>query len=88
MVSSYEPYKLDSDLPGVNSAATVEEAIRDADLLMLLVGHRELKELDPAKLKGLTRAQWAIDTVGGWETQTWEMAGFKFIRLGVGNPNL
>ena len=88
IVHSYEPYKLDTDILGVNSATTVEAAIRDADVLLLLVGHRELKELDPVWVKGLTPGRLAIDTVCGWNEQIWTEAGYKFIRLGVGRQDL
>jgi UDP-N-acetyl-D-mannosaminuronic acid dehydrogenase len=88
IVHSYEPYKLDANIPGVKSVASVEEAIREADALLLLVGHRELKELVPVRLQGLTTARWAIDTVGGWNKQPWIKAGFKLIRLGVGKQDL
>jgi UDP-N-acetyl-D-mannosaminuronic acid dehydrogenase len=84
IVHSYEPYNLDADISGVNSVPSVEEAVRDADVLLLLVGHHELKELDPVRLQGLTPARWAVDTVGGWKEQTWAKAGFRLIRLGVG----
>jgi UDP-N-acetyl-D-mannosaminuronic acid dehydrogenase len=84
IIHSYEPYKLDADIPGVKSVATVEDAIRDAELLLLLVGHREFMELDPIRLQGLTKTRWAVDTVGGWKEQSWTEAGFKLIRLGVG----
>ena len=83
-VRAYEPYKLDADIPGVSSVATLEDAIGDADLLLLLVGHRELKELDPRRMMELTPARLAVDTVGGWDGQAWTKAGFKVIRLGVG----
>jgi UDP-N-acetyl-D-mannosaminuronic acid dehydrogenase len=88
IVHGYEPYKLDADILGVKPVATIEEAIRDADLLLLLVGHRELKELDPVRLKRLTPGRLAVDTVGGWNEQLWTEAGFKFIRLGVGKQDL
>jgi UDP-N-acetyl-D-mannosaminuronic acid dehydrogenase len=87
IVHSYEPYNLDSVIPGMISATSVEETIRDADVLLLLVGHRELRELDPVRTKGLTRARWAIDTVGGWNEQSWTEAGFKLIRLGIGKQD-
>jgi UDP-N-acetyl-D-mannosaminuronic acid dehydrogenase len=87
LVNSYEPYKLNAIIPGVHSAASIEDAIREAEVLLLLVGHRELKELDPIIVKGLTTARWAIDTVGGWKEQPWSQAGFKLIRLGVGKPD-
>jgi UDP-N-acetyl-D-mannosaminuronic acid dehydrogenase len=88
IVSSYEPYKLDSVVPGVKSAATLEDAIRDADILILLVGHKELKGIDPGRLKELTPARLAVDTVGGWEEQSWIKAGFNIVRLGVGKQFL
>lgn len=88
IVNSFEPYKLDTLIPGVNPAATVEDAIREVEVLLLLVGHLQLIELDPVVVKGLTIAQWAIDTVGGWKEQPWTDAGFKFIRLGDGKPGL
>jgi UDP-N-acetyl-D-mannosaminuronic acid dehydrogenase len=88
IVHSYEPYKLETNLSGVIPAASVEEAVRDVELLLLLVGHRELKELDPVRLRGVTPARWVVDTVGGWKEQSWTEAGFKFYRLGVGKKDL
>jgi UDP-N-acetyl-D-mannosaminuronic acid dehydrogenase len=88
IVHSYEPYKLETNLSGVIPAASVEEAVRDVELLLLLVGHRELKELDPSRLRGVTPARWVVDTVGGWKEQSWTEAGFKFYRLGVGKKDL
>ena len=87
IVTSYEPYKLDADVPGVKSATTVEEAVREADLLLLLVAHRELKGLDPLRMHALTPARLAIDTVKGWEEGSWKQAGFTFARLGVGKKD-
>jgi UDP-N-acetyl-D-mannosaminuronic acid dehydrogenase len=84
VICSYEPYKPDYGIPGMNSAVTIEETIRNAEVLLLLVGHRELKELDPRRIKEITSARWAIDTVGGWDKQSWTEAGFKFVRLGDG----
>ena len=84
IVHAYEPYKLNADIPGIQSKATLEETIEDADVLLLLVGHQELKELNPAKIWELSPARLAIDTVNGWEEQRWSEAGFHVIRLGVG----
>jgi UDP-N-acetyl-D-mannosaminuronic acid dehydrogenase len=84
-VQAYEPYKSDAVIPGVKIAPTLEEAIGDADLLLLLVGHRELKMMDPQKMQKLTPARIVVDTIGCWDNQTWSDAGFKLIRLGVGN---
>jgi UDP-N-acetyl-D-mannosaminuronic acid dehydrogenase len=83
-VTAYEPYKLDAVVPGVILSPTLEASIADVDLIMLLVGHRQLKELDPRKLLNITPARLVIDTVNGLEKTKWSKAGFKVIRLGVG----
>jgi UDP-N-acetyl-D-mannosaminuronic acid dehydrogenase len=86
IVSAYEPYKKNADIVGVRTAPTLENTIIDAELVMLLVAHREFTQLDPLKVRDLTAARLAMDTVGGWDLQAWEEAGFTLARLGVGNP--
>jgi UDP-N-acetyl-D-mannosaminuronic acid dehydrogenase len=89
IVWSYEPYKSDAVIPGIRILPSIEEAIADVDLLVLLVSHRELKELDPLKLCEITRARLAVDAVGGWDIHSWKNAGFILFQLGVGdNPPL
>jgi UDP-N-acetyl-D-mannosaminuronic acid dehydrogenase len=85
MVRAYEPYKLEAEIPGISTAAGLEEVVADAELLILLVAHQELKGLDPLKLRKMTTAGVVIDTVNGWDERTWTGAGFKVYRLGVGN---
>jgi UDP-N-acetyl-D-mannosaminuronic acid dehydrogenase len=84
VVRAYEPYKPNAEIPGVMIMPTLEDAVVDADLLLLLVAHREMRELDPAKLRRLTSTSLAVDTVGAWNEQKWSEAGFILIRLGVG----
>jgi UDP-N-acetyl-D-mannosaminuronic acid dehydrogenase len=86
IVSAYEPYKKSADIGGVRMAPTLESTIADADIVMLMVAHREFTHLDPFKLRNLTPARLAMDTVGGWDRQTWAKAGFTLVRLGVGIP--
>jgi len=89
IVRSYEPNKTDAVIPGIMIFTSIEEAIVDADLLVLLVGHREFKELNPMKLCELTPARLAVDAVGGWDIHFWAKAEFRVIRLGGGdNPSL
>jgi UDP-N-acetyl-D-mannosaminuronate dehydrogenase len=88
IVNSYEPYKTDGELPGIRLMGTLEEAVGDADLLVLLVGHQDFIKLDPLQLSKLTPTRLAVDTVGGWDEQTWTEAGFHLIRLGVGKKEL
>jgi len=85
VVCGYEPYKTDAVIPNVRIATTLEDAIEDAELLLLLVGHRELRDLDPKRVSELTPTRLLVDAVGSWDNQAWSQAGFKLIRLGNGN---
>jgi UDP-N-acetyl-D-mannosaminuronate dehydrogenase len=82
-VNAYEPYKRDLQVEGLQIAATIESAISDADLIVLLVGHKPLVAIDPVKIKNLVRGRLAVDTVNGWQEKIWKAAGFRFYRLGA-----
>jgi UDP-N-acetyl-D-mannosaminuronic acid dehydrogenase len=83
VVSAYEPFKTDYFIENVNMKPSIKEAIQDADLLLLLVGHGQLKELDPYWVASNTNARFILDTVGGWDVASWQTAGFECHRLGV-----
>ncbi len=84
VVTAHEPFKPEEQMPGLRTVTTLEEALKDAELVLLLVGHAQLRELDPAQVAGMTPARLAVDTVNGWNTETWKAAGFHLYRLGVG----
>jgi UDP-N-acetyl-D-mannosaminuronic acid dehydrogenase len=86
-VRAYEPFKKEGP-PGIPSFPTLDSALEGADALLLLVGHTEFGQLQPADLLARTPARIAIDCVGQWKPSDWEAAGFRLIRLGVnkGSP--
>lgn len=84
VVKAFEPNKPDADLPGLTLVSSLEEAVKDADALVLLVGHTPFKALDPQQIAKLTPARTLIDTVNGWNTPIWKNAGFRMFTLGVG----
>mgnify|MGYP000920145819 CR=1 FL=1 len=83
-VSVYEPFKPDFQLKGAVTAPTLEGAIKNAEVLLLLVGHKQFKNLDPVTLARQTSSRLALDTVNGWESQSWSEAGFQVNKLGRG----
>jgi len=85
-VHAFEPFKTDFNEGGLASCATLAEALPAADALLLLVGHAELRQLDPQQIAACTPARTVIDAVNGWERERWQAAGFKLYRLGVGRP--
>ncbi|MCD6577662.1 MAG: nucleotide sugar dehydrogenase [Anaerolineaceae bacterium] len=83
-VRVYEPYNLDYSVEGVETARTLEYAAVQADIILLLVGHSQFKEIDPLKFVKNTSAQIVLDTVNGWDKELWRSAGFKYFRIGDG----
>ena len=83
IVKAYEPFKPDADLPGIQAVATLEEALSDAQAILLLVHHSALCKMSAAEYAGISPARIAIDTVNGWISEEWQNAGFQLYRLGV-----
>lgn len=84
IVWAFEPFKPAAALPGVDTVLTLELALQNADVVLLLVNHTQLRQLEPAALRALTPAQVLIDTVNAWNGQDWAAHGFTLVRLGVG----
>jgi UDP-N-acetyl-D-mannosaminuronate dehydrogenase len=86
-VISYEPFKVDSQIPEIPVAPSLEAALKGSDLLVLLVAHTPIKNLTPTEVASLTEARLVVDTVNLWLPEVWEPAGFTIHRLGVGRQN-
>jgi UDP-N-acetyl-D-mannosaminuronic acid dehydrogenase len=82
IVKAFEPFRPEG-LPGLTCVPTLEAALQDADALVLLVNHTQLRALTPEKLAALTPARILVDMVNGWAGKDWQGAGFKIFRLGV-----
>jgi UDP-N-acetyl-D-mannosaminuronic acid dehydrogenase len=82
-IKAWEPFKPDAKLPGINMASSLHSAIQDADALLLLVKHTEFTDWNPLEIASHSTAHVVIDCVNGWDSEQWQGAGFKFLRLGV-----
>ncbi len=83
-ITTFEPFKPEFEIEGTETALSLEDAIKNADIILLLVGHSQFKELKPTDLKDLSKAKFAIDAVNGWNRETWLKAGFDYFHLGDG----
>lgn len=83
-VSVFEPFKSDFQINGITSAASLDDAIQNADMLLLLVGHTQFRQLIPTQVRKITTAVMVIDAVNQWPRETWEAAGFQYFHLGDG----
>ena len=82
-VKAWEPFKPNARLDDIRMATDLNDAIRDADMLLLLVKHSEFASLDPQVISSSTKARLALDTVNAWNVDEWQRAGFRLLRLGV-----
>jgi UDP-N-acetyl-D-mannosaminuronic acid dehydrogenase len=83
-VRAFEPFKPQAEVASVTTMATLEEALREAECLVLLVRHSHFVALQPTEVAAMTPARLAVDTVNAWPEETWQKAGFRLYRLGVG----
>jgi UDP-N-acetyl-D-mannosaminuronic acid dehydrogenase len=81
-VRAWEPLKPNAGLKGINMSTSLEESLKDADAVLLLVKHTEFIRLQPQELASITNARIVVDTVDAWNFLEWQNEGFRFHRLG------
>jgi UDP-N-acetyl-D-mannosaminuronic acid dehydrogenase len=83
-VTTFEPFALETVVPGCETAASLEAALKDAEAVVLLADHRAFIELDPAHAAAAMPGRVAVDTRGRWDRRKWTAAGFQLHVLGAG----
>ena len=73
------------ETPGLPAAVLpIEQALRDAHAVVLLVDHRAFKDLDVDLAAALVRYKRLLDARNAVDRQAWQAAGFEVSVLGVG----
>ncbi|HTD76903.1 MAG TPA: nucleotide sugar dehydrogenase, partial [Chloroflexota bacterium] len=73
------------DTPGLPAPVLpIEQALRDAHAVVLLVDHRAFKDLDVDLAAALVRHRRLLDARNAVDRQAWRAAGFEVSTLGVG----
>lgn len=81
-VSTFEPYKPDISVPGIYATPYLDDTIRGADALILLVDHKQFRKLDPRRVAEIMTGRTIVDTRNMWDKQPWEASGFDFHVMG------
>lgn len=84
LVSTYEPFALEETAPNCRPSPSLKSALKDANAVVLLVDHRQFRELEPNEIAHMMPGRLAFDTRGIWRRKAWEGAGFELKTLGVG----
>lgn len=74
----YDPYIKQSEFTEMHS---LEESIKNADLLVVLVGHSDLKFINPKTVAGLMKTKVILDTKKCLDQKDWQGNGFIFKSL-------
>lgn len=82
MVTAYEPFRTQYALEGVKMAQSLEEAVKEAECLLLLVGHSQFLTIDPSEMAKITPARIVYDGVNCLKREQWQKAGFLYYKLG------
>jgi UDP-N-acetyl-D-mannosaminuronic acid dehydrogenase len=78
IVRTYEPFALEE-----GNVSDLDSALEGADVVLLLVDHKQFRKLDPNDIAGKMSGRLAFDTRGVWSKVDWEAAGFTLHVLGV-----
>lgn len=70
--------------PELDYVATVEDAVRDADLVLLLTEWRAYRDLAPGDLNGLVARRAIVDGRNVLDSAAWRAAGWTY--FGMGRP--
>lgn len=65
-----------------NKAQTLEEAIKDSDLILILTDHNVFKDIKPEEVKSLMRTARILDTRNLFQDKYFENTGVEYIQIG------
>jgi UDP-N-acetyl-D-mannosaminuronic acid dehydrogenase len=87
VVSAYDPMAPAVEMHA-RRAASPADAAEQADAVLLLVGHQELRALKPDDIRRRMAGTIALDCQKAWDRAAWEAGGFRFHQLGasLGEP--
>ena len=68
--------------PKLGFAVTVQECVKDSDLILHLTEWREYREIDPKALASLVKKKIVIDGRNALDRDKWRAAGWQFHALG------
>jgi UDPglucose 6-dehydrogenase len=70
--------------PSLVTAASIDEALRGADVIVLVTEWPQFVELDPEHVAGLVRNRAVVDARNALDAASWRAAGFSVV--GMGRP--
>jgi UDP-glucose 6-dehydrogenase len=84
-VRAFDPHVAESaELARVLLVDSLDEAVKGADGVLLLVAHRAFQEIDAGGVASSMRGRLVLDACNALDRATWEVAGLEVLVLGDG----
>jgi UDP-N-acetyl-D-mannosaminuronic acid dehydrogenase len=83
-VKAHDPFLPGKEIQGIATTESIEDAIKDVDIIVLLVAHQQLRDLSAAAIKKQNTSAVVFDTVNAYEASEFTEAGIQLFKLGVG----
>lgn len=81
-VRAFEPNRVHIKVEGVPTAQSLEEALQDAALMVILVAHQPFRTFDPAAIAKMMPGRLVVDAVNLLDEWHWKAEGFRVVKLG------
>ena len=85
IITAYDPYATNG-IEDMQLAGAVQDVFINADLVVLLVGHTQFKDLTPVPVLHLSKSRSILDTTNTL-SPVWQEAGFQVYTLGNGKTS-
>ena len=73
--------------PVLNFANSIEDCLKDADIVLHLTEWKIYREINPVAVKSLVKNAVIIDGRNSLDREAWQAAGWKFRALGRSSSN-
>jgi UDP-N-acetyl-D-mannosaminuronic acid dehydrogenase len=84
-VKAFEPNKPDAQITHIQVFPTLDAALSDAEIIVILVAHTQFRSLSPEKIGSITSARLIFDAVHALSAHDWSPSAFSLTRLGDGS---
>lgn len=81
-VRAFEPNRVNIKVEGVPTAQSLEKALQDAALMVILVAHQPFRTFDPATIAKMMPGRLVVDAVNLLDEWHWKAEGFRVVKLG------
>ena len=81
-VRAFEPNRVHIKVEGVPTSQSLEEALQDAALMVILVAHQPFRTFDPATIAKMMPGRLVVDAVNLLDEWYWKAEGFRVVKLG------